>query len=170
MKLALAYLMLYFYSPVFWIGNFITVMCSYSLRMSLSTVLFPAPIPPPIRRRTGLLSLWAIGTITSVHRESSVDTSPMALISSTNVVNTLATFKFLVTLSILCSLHKQRQKVRSVNGSLDGSNQLNSPVATNMASEIRKLHLWKCTFLDNINGLWQFGLSSLSSLSWYPFN
>lgn len=59
--------------------------CSCPEWMSLSTVLFPAPIPPPMKRRTGLLSLCAIGTITSVHCESSRDTSPIAFISSTNV-------------------------------------------------------------------------------------
>ena len=76
---------------------------SYSLRMSLSTVLLPAPMPPPMKRSTGLLSLWATGAITSVHWESSF-VSPIAFISSTNVLKTLATFRFLVTLSILCSL------------------------------------------------------------------
>lgn len=86
--------------------------CSYSFRMSLSTVLFPAPIPPPMKRRTGLLSLCAIGTITSVHCESSRDTSPIAFISSTNVVNTLATFRFFVTLSNLCSLSQFKTLIR----------------------------------------------------------
>lgn len=80
---------------------------SYSLRISLSTVLFPAPIPPPMKRITGLLSLWATGAITSVHRLSSFVTSPIAFISSTNVLKTLATFRFLVTLSNLCSLCKR---------------------------------------------------------------
>lgn len=77
---------------------------TYSLRMSLSTVLLPAPIPPPMRSRTGLRSLCATGAITSVHSESSTDAIPIAFISSTNVLNTLATFRFLVTLSNLCSL------------------------------------------------------------------
>lgn len=71
-------------------------------------MLFPAPIPPPIRRRTGLLSLCATGAITSVHRESSFAIIPIAFSSSTNVENTLATFKFFVTLSNLCSLYQQK--------------------------------------------------------------
>ncbi|KAL9253842.1 hypothetical protein AKJ16_DCAP02804 [Drosera capensis] len=72
-------------------------------------MLFPAPIPPPMRRRTGLLSLCATGAITSVHSESSICCAarPIAFISSTNVVNTLATFKFFVTLSNLCSLSSE---------------------------------------------------------------
>lgn len=75
--------------------------------MSWSTVVFPAPIPPPIRRRTGLLSLCATGAITSVHCESSVIIILIAFSSSTNVVNTLATFRFFVTLWNLCSLHQE---------------------------------------------------------------
>lgn len=81
----------------------------YSLRSSLRTVLFPAPMPPPMNRRRGLRSLCAIGTITSVHCESSGETRPIAFISSTNVVNTLATFRFFVTLSNLCSLSHFKQ-------------------------------------------------------------
>lgn len=80
--------------------------------MSFSTVLFPAPIPPPMKRRTGLLSLCAIGTITSVHSESSALATPIAFISSTNVLNTLATFRFFKTLSNLCSLFQSKTKVR----------------------------------------------------------
>jgi len=80
---------------------------AYSLRISLSTVLLPAPIPPPIKSRTGLLSLWATGAITSVHWESSFTAIPIAFISSTNVLKTLATFRFLATLSNLCSLRKE---------------------------------------------------------------
>lgn len=81
---------------------------AHSLRISLSTVLLPAPIPPPMRRSTGLLSLWATGAITSVHWESSFTAIPIAFISSTNVLKTLATFRFLATLSNLWSLSKQK--------------------------------------------------------------
>lgn len=88
------------------------------MRMSLSTVLLPAPIPPPMKRRTGLRWLWATGTITSVHCDSSVDATLIAFSSSTKVLNTLATFRFFVTLSNLCFL-AQRNFVRHASFSGD---------------------------------------------------
>lgn len=78
---------------------------SYSFIMSLSTVLLPAPIPPPMRRSTGLLSLRATGAITSEWFIASFDTVvPIAFISSTSVENTLVTFRSLAILSNLCFL------------------------------------------------------------------
>lgn len=88
---------------------------TYSLRMSLSTVLFPAPMPPPMRRRTGLLSLRAAGTITSVQCESSREAIPIAFISSNSVENTLVTFRFLVILSNLCFLWHPAQNKKSTS-------------------------------------------------------
>lgn len=62
----------------------------------------------PHENSTGLLSLRATGAVASVHSGLSTSgfswPSPIAFISSTNVVNTLAIVQFLVFLSNLFSL------------------------------------------------------------------
>lgn len=86
----------------------------YSLRMSLRTVLLPAPMPPPMRSKTGLRSQWATGTITSLLESPLLLLPPITFISSTKVENTRVTFKFFVTLSNLCFLSHQQNKTRNL--------------------------------------------------------
>jgi hypothetical protein len=82
---------------------------THSFMICLSTVL----LPPPIRRSTGLRSLCAAGTITSVLpcRCWSWQLIPMALSSSISVESSLlVTFSSLVTLSNLIFLIMSNQR------------------------------------------------------------